>query len=237
MTEKVIDGYRYIGYLSLPRIGRDLPILAELLARELRDMAAAMLGREPDPNCRILVAGLGNPAMTPDAVGPGTVSRLTVTRHLRGYDESLYAALGCCELSAVSPGVLGQTGMESAELVKCAAELVHPHLIVAVDALAAASCERLSSTVQLTDRGISPGAGIGNRRPGLNAETMGCPVMGVGIPTVVDALLDEDTPTMVTPREIDVMISRGARLLAWSIHAALQPTYSPMELSAIASGM
>ena len=222
----------------------DLPILAKLLSRELGNMAAAMLGRRPDPDCRILVAGLGNPAMTPDAVGPGTVSRLTVTRHLRGYDESLYAALGCCELSAVSPGVLGQTGMESAELVKCAAELVHPHLIVAVDALAAASCERLSSTVQLTDRGISPGAGIGNRRPGINAETMGCPVMGVGIPTVVDSstlvwdvltqagmteegltpalteVLTRGRSFIVSPKDSDEVVALSCRLLAMGLDLA-----------------
>ena len=241
------DGSRSVT-LSMGSITRrgegDLPILAELLARELRDMAAAMLGREPDPNCRILVAGLGNPAMTPDAVGPGTVSRLTVTRHLRGYDESLYAALGCCELSAVSPGVLGQTGMESAELVKCAAELVRPHLIVAVDALAAAGCERLSSTVQLTDRGISPGAGIGNRRPGLNAETMGCPVMGVGIHTVVDSatlvwdaleragmteegltpalteVLTRGRSFIVAPKDSDEVVALSCRLLAMGLDRA-----------------
>lgn len=177
--------------LSLGRITErgqsDLPALAALLAGELRRMAADLLGREPDPSSRILVVGLGNCAMTPDAVGPGTVRRMTVTRHLKGYDEGLFAALGCCELSALSPGVLGQTGMESGELVKCAADLARAHLIVAVDALAARSCERLTSSIQLSDGGLSPGAGIGNHRMAVTKETMGCPVLAVGVPTVVDS--------------------------------------------------
>lgn len=241
------DGGRSVT-LSLGRITErgegELPALAELLARELRSMAAAMLGRDPDPRCRILVAGLGNPAMTPDAVGPGTVRRMTVTRHLRGIDESLYAALGCCELSAVTPGVLGQTGMESAELVKCAAELARPHLIVAVDALAAAGCERLSSTVQLSDRGIAPGAGIGNRRLAVDAAAMGCPVMGVGIPTVVDSstlvwdaleragltraplpsaleeVLNGGRSFIVSPKDVDEVVELSCRMLAMGLDRA-----------------
>ena len=165
----------------------DLLPLSRLLAGELSRMAAEMLGKEPDSSTRVLVVGLGNAHMTPDAIGPGTVRRLTVTRHLKSYDESLYRALGCCELAALSPGVLGQTGVESGELVKCAADRLAPHLLVAVDALAARSCERLASTVQLSDGGISPGAGIGNRRMAINRETVGCPVMALGVPTVVDS--------------------------------------------------
>ena len=222
----------------------DLPFLAEILSRELRRMATSLLGRSPDSHCRILVAGLGNPAMTPDAVGPGTVSRLTVTRHLKGYDKGLFAALGCCELSAVSPGVLGQTGMESAELVKCAVDLVKPHLLVGVDALAAADCERLSSTIQLSDRGISPGAGIGNRRTAINKKTMGCPVMGIGIPTVVDSstlvwdalsrsgmesgdlppaletVLTRGKSFIVSPKDCDEVVALSCRLLAMGLDRA-----------------
>ena len=241
------DGGRSVT-LSLGRITErgegDLPALAELLSRELVRMATALLGKAPDPDCRILVAGLGNPAMTPDAIGPGTVRRMTVTRHLKGYDESLFAALGCCELAAIAPGVLGQTGMESGDLVKCAAELVKPHLIVAVDALAAASCERLSSTVQISDSGISPGAGIGNRRMAINHATMGCPVMGVGIPTVVDSstlvwdaltragmaedilppalneVLTRGRSFIVAPKDSDEIVELSCRLLAMGLDRA-----------------
>ena len=223
---------------------KDLSPLSELLARELTDMATALLGHSPDPHCRILVAGLGNPAMTPDAIGPGTVNRMTVTRHLLTYDRDLFAALGCCELSAITPDVLGQTGMEAADLVKCAADLVDPHLIVAIDALAAADCERLSSTIQLSDSGISPGAGIGNRRTAINSTTMNRPVMGIGIPTVVDSAtlvwdalarggMKEDSlpPTLievltrgrsfvVSPKDCDEVVDLSCRLLAMSLDRA-----------------
>ena len=241
------DGGRSVT-LALGRITErgegDLPALAELLSRELRRMAEALLGRVPDSACRILVAGLGNPHMTPDAIGPGTVRRMTVTRHLKGYDESLFTALGCCELAAISPGVLGQTGMESGELVKCAAELVRPHLIVAVDALAARRVERLSSTVQLSDGGISPGAGIGNHRLAIDRAAMGCPVLGVGVPTVVDSstlvwdaleragmadgvippaleeVLETGRSFIVSPKDSDEVVELTCRLLARGLDLA-----------------
>lgn len=241
------DGGRSVT-LALGRITErgegDLPALAELLSRELRRMAETLLGGNPDSTCRILVAGLGNPHMTPDAIGPGTVRRMTVTRHLKGYDESLFTALGCCELAAISPGVLGQTGMESGELVKCAAELVRPHLIVAVDALAARRVERLSSTVQLSDGGISPGAGIGNRRLAIDCAAMGCPVLGVGVPTVVDSstlvwdaleragmtdggvppaleeVLETGRSFIVSPKDSDEVVELTCRLLARGLDLA-----------------
>ena len=241
------DGGRSVT-LALGRITErgegDLPALSELLSRELRRMAEALLGRVPDSACRILVAGLGNPHMTPDAIGPGTVRRMTVTRHLKGYDESLFTALGCCELAAISPGVLGQTGMESGELVKCAADLVRPHLIVAVDALAARRVERLSSTVQLSDGGISPGAGIGNHRLAIDRAAMGCPVLGVGVPTVVDSstlvwdaleragmtdggippaleeVLETGRSFIVSPKDSDEVVELTCRLLARGLDLA-----------------
>lgn len=222
----------------------ELPALSRLLADELRAMATRMLGREPDGNTRILVAGLGNAAMTPDAIGPETLRRLTVTRHLKGYDGSLFSALGCCELAAIAPGVLGQTGMESGELVACAAHLVKPHLVVAVDALAARSVDRLSSTVQITDRGISPGSGIGNRRAAIDRDTSGCPVMGVGVPTVVDSstlvldalekagmgveslspaltqVLERGRSFFVSPKDCDEVVALTCRLLARALDEA-----------------
>ena len=222
----------------------DLPGLSRLLARELRRMAEGMLDKAVDGACRVLVVGLGNADMTPDAIGPGTVRRLTVTRHLKAYDETLYNALGCCELAALSPGVLGQTGMESGELVRCAAERLKPDLLVAVDALAARSCERLSSTIQLSDGGISPGAGIGNHRMAIDRETVGCPVIGLGVPTVVDsstlvwdalekagmtgetlpdglgAVLESGRSFIVSPRDSDEMVELTCRLLAKALDIA-----------------
>ena len=241
------DGGRTVtvacGYLTA--YGEDvLPPLSRLVGEELRSMAVDMLGRELTPDCRILVAGLGNAHMTPDAVGPETVRRLTVTRHLRAYDEVLFASLGCCELSAIAPGVMGQTGMEAGELVSFAAGLTGADLVVAVDALAARSCKRLASTVQLSDQGISPGAGIGNHRMALNRETIGCPVMGVGVPTVVDSstlvrdaleqagvsltalpsrlneVLESGRSFIVSPRDSDEAVELTCRMLAEALELA-----------------
>ncbi len=221
-----------------------LPALSDILARELSAMAEAMLGRAVTAGTGIFVVGLGNADMTPDAIGPGTVRRMTVTRHLRAYDEALFASLGCCELSALSPGVMGQTGLESGELCRLAAEFLRPELVVAVDALAARSCERLASTIQLSDRGIAPGSGIGNHRKAIDEATMGCPVMGLGVPTVVDsstlvldalaragmeldtlpddlyAVLESGRSFIVSPRDSDRMVELTCRLLARALDTA-----------------
>ena len=215
-----------------------IPPLSRLLGDEIRSMAETMLGCPLTPRSRVLVVGLGNAHMTPDAIGPGTVRRMTVTRHLRMWDEALFGALGCCELSALAPGVMGQTGMESGELVRMAARLTRAELVVAVDALAARSCGRLASTVQLSDGGIAPGAGIGNHRMAIRRETVGCPVMGVGVPTVVDSstlvwdaleqagvdphtlsprlteVLENGRRFIVSPRDSDEAVELLCRLLA-----------------------
>lgn len=165
----------------------ELDELADVLCDELTGMTKDMLGHGPHQGMRVLVVGLGNADMTADAIGPGTVRRMTATRHLKAYNGDMYHALGCCELAAIAPGVLGQTGIESVELVRGAVSYVRPHLVVAVDALAARSCDRLASTVQLSDRGIGPGSGVGNHRLALDRQSLGCPVMALGVPTVVDS--------------------------------------------------
>ena len=216
---------------------------AEILSDELCRMTEKMIGHRLTRESRILVAGLGNAGMTADAIGPETVRRMAVTRHLKEHDEAMYRALGCCELSAVSPGVLGQTGIESGILVKGAVEYVKPHLLVAVDALAARSCDRLASTIQLSDRGIAPGAGIGQSRMPLTSESMGCPVLGIGVPTVVDSAtlvydalikadMDDHIPDelrdvlengrsfIVSPKDSDAVTDMTCRLLARAINLA-----------------
>ncbi len=241
-----VDGGRFVtvacGRLTARGEG-DLPALADLLRGELVRLATDMLGHPPTPETRVLVAGLGNADMTPDAIGPGTVRRLTVTRHLRALDEALFAALGCCELSAIAPGVMGQTGLESGEVVRGAAALARPDLLIAVDALAARSCERLASTVQLSDRGIAPGSGIGNHRLAIDESTMGCPVLGLGVPTVVDSttlvldaleradmsgdippalatVLESGRSFIVSPRDSDRMVELTCMLLARALDLA-----------------
>ncbi|MBR7091967.1 MAG: GPR endopeptidase [Clostridia bacterium] len=193
----------------------------------------------------VLVVGLGNAAVTPDALGPQTVRRVLATRHIRGE----YArATGLTDLRPVvtaESGVLGNTGLESGELVRGLVSVTDPGAVIAVDALAARSLQRLGCTIQMNDSGIVPGSGVGNSREALNRDMLGIPVISLGVPTVVDAAtLAEDLTgrpfkqttagsgqMMVTPREIDLMIHRASRLLAMVINAALQPRYAADEVT------
>ena len=137
------------------------------------------------PGASVLVVGLGNRAITPDAVGPDAVDSVMVTRHLR---EQLPEHFGQFRsVAALAPGVLGTTGVESADMIRALADRLHPDAIIAVDALACAQLDRLGRTVQLTDTGITPGSGVGNDRTGLSRDTLGIPVAAIGLPTVIDA--------------------------------------------------
>ncbi len=187
-----------------------------------------------------LVVGLGNRAMTPDAVGPQALDHLLVTRHLlRAMPEQFS---GLRPVAAVRTGVLATTGLESAELVRGAAETVRPDFIVAVDALAARRMARVCATVQVSDTGIAPGSGVGNRRMALNKESLGVPVFAVGIPTVVDgatlaadlmeeagvpeldpeALRGRGQPLMVTPQDIDARVRDLSKVVGYALNWALQ---------------
>ncbi len=136
---------------------------------------------------KVLVVGLGNWNITPDALGPKVVSKIMVTKHLIDYipekmDENLRP------VCAISPGVLGITGLETSDIIKGIIDKTQPDLVIAIDALASRNSERISSTIQLTDTGIHPGSGVGNKRAGLNQETLGVPVIAIGVPTVVEAV-------------------------------------------------
>ncbi len=154
--------------------------ITEALSQKLGELI------KPEKNKKALIVGLGNWNVTPDALGPKVVNRILVTRHiLESIPEDIRDSVG--NVAAVSPGVLGITGIETAEIIKGITQRVKPDVIIAIDALAARSVSRINSTIQLSDTGISPGAGIGNCRTPLNEETMGVPVIAVGVPTVVDA--------------------------------------------------
>ena len=187
----------------------------------------------------VLVVGLGNSDIPPDALGPKTAKDIFSTRHIT---KSLAEEVGLPSLrpvSSASPGVLGQTGIESAEMIRGIMNETSPDAVITVDALSARSIKRLGCTVQMTNTGIVPGSGVGNHRAEISRKTLGVPVIAIGVPTVVDAAAlvfditgNENIPQpereraekmMVTPREIDVMISRASRLLALAINSALQP--------------
>lgn len=169
----------------LDRESEDL--LVRLLAGELGGIAERVSGKRLDSELSVFVAGLGNASLTADAIGPQTVSKLTVTRHLREHETDLFEMTGCCALSALAPGVLGQTGIETLEIMRGAIECVDPDVVIAIDALAARDCDRLAATVQISDVGIIPGSGVGNHRGAITRETLGVPVIAVGVPTVVDS--------------------------------------------------
>lgn len=136
----------------------------------------------------ILVVGLGNREVTPDALGPRVVDNLFITRHIiKEYGKYAFGTDKVNKISSIVPGVMAQTGMESLEIIKGIIEETSPDLIIAVDALAARSTKRLNRTIQVTDTGINPGSGVGNHRHGLNQKSLGVPVISIGIPTVVDA--------------------------------------------------
>lgn len=178
---KAMGTYITIDSPGLRRRNRDLQEkIGVILTRELS--ALLNLG----PNTSVLVVGLGNWNATPDALGPRVVERLLITRHLREFVPPELAG-GLRPVAAIAPGVLGITGLETAEIVRGIVEHMKPDVVVCIDALAARSLERIGTTVQLADTGISPGSGIGNTRKGLNRSTLGVPVVAIGVPTVVHA--------------------------------------------------
>lgn len=174
-------------YLSAEfgRLWQDSDEAAERAAR----LICALISRlAPSGDGCVLVAGLGNERITSDAVGPKSVKMLTVTRHVKRLDPGLYSRLGFGECAAIIPGVLGDTGIESADIIRGAAEAVRPRCIIAIDALSSRRMARMATTVQVSAAGIAPGSGVNNRRAAISQETMGCPVISVGFPTVVDAV-------------------------------------------------
>lgn len=151
-----------------------------LLAGEIRAMANNKSG------AKTLVVGLGNHRITPDALGPDVVKKLMVTGHIKEYKKDLLSD-EISSVYAMAPGVLGTTGIESAEIIRGVIDRIHPDLIIAVDALASRSLDRISTTIQISDTGINPGAGVENNRKALNEQNLGVKVIAIGVPTVVDA--------------------------------------------------
>lgn len=243
ITEIIIDNDSYRNSLgkgkgryitlesgSLSRFSDNYEKMALELAAELRPLI---------PDGEIFVAGLGNRDITPDAIGPQVAEKILATRHLKrelgGDEEAFLTALR--PVSSLAGGVLGQTGIETAELISAVCRETKPAAVIAADALACSDISRLGTTIQISDSGISPGSGVSNARRELSAETLGIPVIAVGVPTVVDMHtivrsiadvdIDEDTPNMmVTPRDIDRLTERASQLIGYGLNLALQPTLS-----------
>ena len=208
----------------------------------------------------ILVAGLGNESITADAIGPVAVKNLIVTRHIRKEKPMIFKELGLRELCAISPGVLGQTGIESADIIESVVREVSPCLLIVIDALASRSLSRLVNTVQISNSGISPGSGIGNSRPALSPDALGIPVLSIGIPTVVDAATlaadairefsqeEKDGDAIrrkwsknglnffVTPKETDQVIRVLGAFIGHGINLAVNEELSYEDMLSLAGG-
>lgn len=235
--------------------GRYLTLELDALIRREEDAfprackALSTLLREllPHPNDGpVLIVGLGNRMITPDAIGPQTADHVIATRHLVAQSPAIFADWR--PVSALAPGVLGQTGVETGEVICGVLDRVRPAAVIAVDALAAGRLSRLLHTVQLADTGITPGAGVGNTRAALNEETLGVPVIAVGVPTVVDgatlaheissqlgqpaceALDDLSQPVMITTRDIDREVADISRMIGYAVNMALHPHLSVADI-------
>lgn len=235
--------------------GRYLTLELDALIRREEDAfprackALSTLLREllPHPNDGpVLIAGLGNRMITPDAIGPQTADHVIATRHLVAQSPAIFADWR--PVSALAPGVLGQTGVETGEVICGVLDRVRPAAVIAVDALAAGRLSRLLRTVQLADTGITPGAGVGNARVALNEQTLGVPVIAVGVPTVVDgatlaheissqlgqpaceALDDLSQPVMITTRDIDREVADISRMIGYAVNMALHPHLSVADI-------
>ncbi len=217
--------------------------ISSAVSREIRAMLTDLTSCDISRSTSVLVVGLGNPHVTPDAIGPLSVSHLKVNRHIKELDPGLFDRLGMCTLSAITPGVLSQTGIETLDTIKGAVSKIKPNAVIAIDALAARSCQRLGSTVQLSSDGICPGSGIGNHRKAINSATLGVPVIALGVPTVVDSatlvydsleraeikgvdkrleqVLQEQRGFFVSPKESDLISDSVGLILGNAINSAL----------------
>lgn len=197
----------------------------------------------------VLIVGLGNSDITPDALGPKAISYCFATRHISGELKKSIGMEQLRSVCAIATGVLGKTGIETAEIVSSLVKSLAPSFVVVIDSLAAKSVTRLGNTIQMSNVGISPGSGVQNARKELSFATLGVPVIAIGVPMVVDMATiapeadadadpaqtseNEVQTMMVTPREIDLCIEHAAKMVAYSVNKALQPALSMEEIVAL----
>lgn len=227
--------------LHLPSVCVDEEI-ADAATEELSSALLGILSGLSHFPARLLIVGLGNARLTTDALGARTAERIHATLHLAREDKRAFRALDCAEIAVVSPGVSAQSGMDACEIVEAVAEKLHPDAVIAVDALAAREKQRLGRSIQLSDTGLFPGSGVGSCRRPVTFETLGIPVIAVGVPTVIDArLLVADAAEacgmkretaekmirsgeegyFVSPKNIDDIVNNCSQIIADSVNAAL----------------
>lgn len=266
---KPIGKYVTIEFNDVHSSGEGFAKLIEKTATELSSFLK--LGEQDT----ILIAGLGNSKITPDALGPLAIDNIIVTRHLKEYANDFYNEMKFHSVAAISPGVLGQTGVETAEIIKGVVNKINPAAVIVVDALCSRKMARLAKTIQISDSGIVPGGGVDNERAKISKETLGVPVISMGVPTVVDAatlatdvlekvieqasnkdgqnikelfknfsedeqyqvIRDSLTPfdqnVVVTPKEIDVIITEVSKIVGFCINKAVNSNVSIEDMESL----
>ena len=175
---------------------------------------------------RILIAGLGNQNLTPDSLGTLSVKYVKPTMHIKEHDKRVFEKLGCAEIAVITPGVMATSGLDAAVILKGVCDLIRPDAVIAIDSLCARSPKRLGASIQISNTGISPGSGIGNPKLSLGIETLGVPVIAVGVPTVIDSRMlcgeaaSACEPMMVCPKEINEIVSVAAEIIGKAINQA-----------------
>ena len=230
------------------RLRSDASLIYRDVSCAIRDAILDMA--ELSDDSEVLVAGLGNRRITPDALGPRTADKMLVTRHILNRDPDAFG-VRLRRVASFSPSVLGVTGIDTSELITLLTERIKPSLVIAVDALAARSVSRLATTFQISDTGLIPGGGVCRRSGELSRETLGVPVISLGVPTVVDAatlasdvwhysrekaaenMPKIDANLFVTPNNIDSLIEGASSMIAFGVNMALHPMLSPDEVEAL----
>ncbi len=222
--------------------------LIKLISNELSALLRVCLQDNLLSNKTVLVAGLGNRRISSDALGVLTVEKINVTRHVALMNPNEFKLQNICSVCAVNCGVMGETGIRSLEILQGAVGQINPSVIIAVDALAAGAVERLGATIQITDAGVSPGAGIGNRQSSISRSTLNIPVIAIGVPTVVSAativqnmldrcgivkinsdlkaMIEESKGFFVAPKECDLISDAASTILAQAIDNSLIFTHA-----------
>ncbi len=211
---------------------------SEFVSKRIRELLPAECNS-------VLIAGLGNRFITADSIGPKAISHIIVTRHIKSMCPSLYTDLSLGEVAALTPGVLSQTGIESSDIIKSVINDIKPSCLIAIDALASRTFSHLACMLQLSDCGIAPGSGVNNSRAALNSQTMGIPVVSIGVPTVIDASSiasdlakdahENDFECFITLKESDIITDNMAKLIGYSVNLALHGTLSYEEMLSMCS--
>ncbi len=224
---------RPIGYYDTLTV----PIMDTIVPEDIED-AKEELSRELCRMCdlcdiipsRVLVVGLGNPELTPDAIGAAAANEVEATMHIKKNDPDLFESFGCSEICVVCPNVASSTGIPSAEIVRCIAKEVQPSMVIAIDSLASRSEERLGNTIQVSNTGIFPGSGVGNNAGRIDESCLGIPVIAIGVPTVMGISTGHGATArqremFVSPKGINRIVKNAAKIVGGSINQAFGICY------------